>query len=163
MWDKKIFLLYRFLGYILSFFSYKAADKIIMTNNSDIDFARKKFFVRPQKIHKIANYVDTDLFTWHRQGQVERILFIGRLSKEKNIVNLCRAIKRLEIGLDIVGAGEQRDELTELVQDELIDVKFLGLFPNNMLPEVINNYSIFVIRVPDLSGYNEQRERVCLI
>lgn len=78
-------------------------------------------------------------------NQFDRILFIGRLCEQKNLRNLCYAVKEVEIGLDIIGHGELEQELHSIVEKNEIDVRFLGVFPNNKLPEIISMYRIFIL------------------
>lgn len=141
----KKYLLYKIVGFIISFLSYKLADRIIISNQCDANFIKKTFFVGSEKIFRLGNYIDINQFKWCGPGQSERILFIGRLSAQKNLHNLCYAIKRSGIGLDIIGDGELREEVNNIVRGNMIDVKFLGIFPNRELPEMINKYKIFIL------------------
>ncbi len=142
---QKRYLLYKFCGFIISLLSYKLADRIVISNQCDADFIKKKFFVGSEKIFILGNYIDVNQFNWCEPGQSERILFIGRLTAQKNLYNLCNAIKDSGIGLDIIGDGELREEVNNMVQNNMIDVKFLGIFPNSKLPEIINKYKIFIL------------------
>lgn len=142
---EKKYLLYKIVGFIISFLSYKLADRIVISNQCDANFIKKTFFVGSEKIFRLGNYVDINQFKWCGPGQSERILFIGRLSAQKNLHNLCYAIKRSGIGLDIIGDGELREEVNNIVRNNMIDVKFLGVFPNSKLPEIINRYRIFIL------------------
>ncbi len=142
--EKKYFL-YKIVGFIISFLSYKLADRIVISSQCDADFIKKNFFVGSEKIFILGNYIDVKQFSWRNPGQSERVLFIGRLSAQKNLYNLCHAIKGSEIGLDIIGDGELKEEVKNIVQNNMIDVKFLGIYPNSDLPEIINKYKIFIL------------------
>ena len=144
-YKEKKYLLYQLVGFIISFLSYKLADRIIISNQCDADFIRRKFFVGLEKIFILGNYIDISRFRWCESGRFERILFIGRLSEQKNLHNLCYAIKRAKIGLDIIGDGELREEVDRIVRNNVIDVQFLGIYPNSKLPEIINKYRIFIL------------------
>ncbi len=138
-------LLYKMAGFLMCFVSYKVADRIIISNQSDADFIKKKFFVESEKIFILGNYIDVNQFNWCEPGQSGRILFIGRLTSQKNLFNLCHAIKDAGIGLDIIGDGELREKVHNMVHNNMIDVKFLGIFPNSKLPEMINKYKVFTL------------------
>jgi len=144
-YKEKKYLLYQLVGFIISFLSYKLVDRIIISNQCDADFIRRKFFVGLEKIIIMGNYIDISRFRWCESGRFERILFIGRLSEQKNLHNLCYAIKKSGIGLDIIGDGELKEEVNNIVQNDMIDVKFLGIFPNSELPEMINKYKSFIL------------------
>ena len=144
-YEENIYLLYQFIGFIISFLSYKLADRIAITNQCDAEFIKRKFWVSSEKIFVLGNYIDVNKFNWCEPGQSERILFIGRLSTQKNLYNLCHAIKDSELGLDIIGDGELREEVNNIVQNNMIDVKLLGIYSNSKLPEIINKYKIFIL------------------
>ncbi len=55
------------------------------------------------------------------------------------------AIKSTNIGLDIVGSGEDLKNIKDYVKKNNIDVKFLGVVPNDQVSEILNKYSIFVL------------------
>jgi len=62
--------------------------------------------------------VATDLFGPGGQRQTDRLLFVGRLNKQKGIETLLHAVSRLArpIHLDVVGDGDDRDALQELAR-----------------------------------------------
>ena len=62
--------------------------------------------------------VATELFAPGGQRQTDRLLFVGRLNKQKGIETLLHAVSRVArpIHLDVVGDGEDRDALQELAR-----------------------------------------------
>jgi len=60
--------------------------------------------------------VATELFTPGGQRQKDRLLFVGRLNKQKGIETLLHALSRIArpVHLDVVGDGEDREALQEL-------------------------------------------------
>jgi len=62
--------------------------------------------------------VATDLFAPGGQRQTDRLLFVGRLNKQKGIETLLHAVSRIQrpIHLDVVGDGEDRESLEELAR-----------------------------------------------
>ncbi|MFX1260384.1 MAG: glycosyltransferase family 4 protein [Promethearchaeota archaeon] len=135
--------------YIIEFIIYKFADKIIFSNQSDQDFAIDTFKLNKKRknIGIIPNYIDTNLFKPIDVKKKENyVLFIGRLSKEKNLDNLLMAFKDLkDFKLDIIGTGPLEHELKSKVSRYNLPVNFLGVFPNNELPYIINQYNIFIL------------------
>jgi len=135
--------------YIVEFIIYRFADKIIFSNQSDQDYAIDTFKLnrKRKKIVITPNYIDTNLF---KPIDVEKkenyVLFIGRLSKEKNLDNLLMAFKDLnDFKLDIIGTGPLEHDLKIKVSKYKLPVNFLGVFPNNELPYIINQYNIFIL------------------
>ncbi len=137
--------------YLIEFFAYKISDCIILTSQSDISFIIKQFNLkkknRDNDIHHFYNFIDTNLFKpMDLQKKENTILFIGKLMEQKNLFNLLKAFKNLRgFNLDIVGNGPLVNELRDYIEKENLNVKFLGIFPNNKIPEIINQYKILIL------------------
>jgi len=92
--------------------------------------------------------VDVESFLSVQKVRVDlpQILFAGRLSSEKNIAMLVRAVKNLDSKLQllVVGEGaEQEKLLSEAAQDQRI--KFLGPKNHDELREIYKSVDIFVL------------------
>ena len=142
------------INYIFIFFfeflAYRLADGIISSNISDIQFIIKKFKLKKKtrkKIHLIPNFIDKNIFKpLYLEKKKNRILFIGRLSLEKNLFNLFQALKDLKkYTLDIIGIGHLKEDLKIKAKEFDIKVNFLGRYPNNLLPTIISQYNIFIL------------------
>ena len=135
--------------YFYEFISYHLADGIILTNKRDINFIIKKFKLKKRAswIRCFYNFVDVDLFKPLDLKKKEKyILYIGRLSEEKNLINLFKAFKDLDgFVLDIIGTGVLEEKLKSLAKELGIVVNFLGRFPNNKIPEIMNQYQMFIL------------------
>jgi len=93
------------------------------------DFARSKIIEMgfPWEISVLTNFVDTRVFTPDFQIQDRSIAFFGRLSKEKGILTLLKAVTDLDVQVKIIGDGPYRLTLEEKIrQDNLTNVKLLG-------------------------------------
>ena len=141
---KKIKLLFISL---LSKVTYKISDFTWVPTEEIKLFIIKKHGLQDKNILVSPNWIDTDLFRLMPSEKIfdNRILFIGRLSKEKNIPLLLKALKDSHIGLDIIGAGQEENYLKSLAHDLMIDTKFLGKVSNNDMPKYINRYKIYVL------------------
>jgi glycosyltransferase involved in cell wall biosynthesis len=139
--------LYKIFGFILEFISYHSADRIIVNNLSNLRFISRNFKVRTTKITLLRNYINTDQFKPLnvKRKMRNRLLFVGRLHPVKNITGLLNALDGLNIGLDIVGKGQQERELRSFAENNDLDVNFFGVVPNSRLPELINRYSIYIL------------------
>ena len=135
--------------YLIEFISYKLADGIILTNSQDIHFIIKKFRLenKKDKIKLFYNFINTDLFKPLGLAKKDKtVLFIGRLTEMKNLFNLIKAFKGLNnFSLDIIGKGPLEGKLREIAKDHGVHINFLGIFPNNKLPEIINQYPIYIL------------------
>lgn len=148
--NMKYFFSY-FRIYLYELIAYKLADGIILTSELDISFIIKCFKLKKKyKKHKIIqlyNYIDESLFKPLKIPKKDKyILFVGRLNEQKNLHNLFYAFKKLPgYRLDIIGTGPLKDTLKKEADHLGINVNFLGLFPNNRMPEIINQYKIFIL------------------
>ncbi len=133
------------LCYWKSRISYFFAHKIIVSSEHTAEYVHKTFAIDKSKITVIRNWIDTDLFAPKVCEKSSRILSIGRLHRQKNYHLLIHAAHIANIGLDIVGRGPLKKNLEGLVAELGADVRFLSRVPNNKLPELINQYSIFVL------------------
>lgn len=110
----------------------------------------------------ISNGVDTSRYYPSPNGDVRianryrlpdgpRILYVGRLAKDKEIDVLIRsmAYPSAEFGahLLVVGRGDDRDRLQELAQSEQLHhcIHFLGFVPEEDLPALYRQIDIFTI------------------
>jgi len=135
--------------YVIEFISYKLADGIILTNKRDKQFVIKKFRLenKKEKIKLFCNFINTDLFK--PLGSVKKdktVLFIGRLTEEKNLFNLIKAFKGLNnFSLDIIGNGHLENKLKDESRDLGVNANFLGVYPNHELSSIINQYQIYIL------------------
>ncbi len=104
-------------------FAYTNADQIILTSDASKDFVIKNFKINIEKIQIIPNYIDTELFKpLGLEKDKKRILFIGRLEKDKNPTNLVLACAETDLKIVFVGEGSQKSELQELASKNKVDI-----------------------------------------
>jgi len=152
--NKKKFFRY-IIEYIFIFIyelvTYKLADGIILTNSQEIKYMIKWFKLKKKmenkQIRLFYNYVDVETFKpLNCRKKKNHILFIGRIEKQKNLINLLNAVESLKgFKLDIIGQGKLKEDLEKYALERNINVEFLGIFPNNILPNIINKYEVFVL------------------
>ncbi|MEK7103903.1 MAG: glycosyltransferase [Patescibacteria group bacterium] len=134
------------IAHIWEKIAYKTADIVIFTSQKDKDFAKEKFNVPERKIRIVPNYIDTGLFKPQSiEKESARIVFVGRLSKEKNLFNLIEGALGLNARLVFIGQGNLRDELERFAKEKSVAVEFLGSLANDKLPEELNKAEIFVL------------------
>ena len=99
-----------------------------------------------QKLKVIPNYIDTDSFKpLDLEKERGRIIFVGRLEREKNLFSLIEAIRDLSVKLVIFGSGSLKEELEEFAKEKGANVEFKGNIANEKLPEELNKSEIFVL------------------
>jgi glycosyltransferase involved in cell wall biosynthesis len=95
--------------------------------------------------------VDTGLFrpVSHPPGPVKKILYVGRLSEEKNLGALIEATGKLagrfDVRLIIVGDGPQRGQLEASAQRLGVMAEFLPLVDHRELPAFFARADAFVL------------------
>jgi len=104
--------------------------------------------IAPQKVVVMPHGVDTERFTprdWNRNGNNFNLLYVGRVSKEKNLDVLAEALRllhRQDIKLTIVGDGPYRSELMTDLAD--LNVEFPGYLEDQALVQAYQNADLFV-------------------
>lgn len=97
-----------------------------------------------------------------REGKDFNIIFVGRLSPEKGILDLLEAIKRLnrpEIKLRIVGDGREREKIENWIREngmkEVVNLRGLKAWGNDLFSEIEWAHCSVV------PSYNEGLAMVC--
>ena len=145
--EKKIFWK-KAIVYFWEKIVYKVADVIIFTSNKDKNFAQKKFNIQQEKIKVIPNYIDTEVFKPQNiVFKKNSVVYVGRLSKEKNLLSLLQGVSLLPVPVKIVfiGQGSLQNKLKEFAQNNKVEVEFKGKINNNDLPKELSQAEIFVL------------------
>jgi glycosyltransferase involved in cell wall biosynthesis len=103
--------------------------------------------VSEENIQVIPNYINTQLFTPTESANryADRLIFVGRLNEEKNLFNLIEAVAQTGLTLDIYGKGNIRNELEARAKKLNAKVNFMGVVPNNELPNILNRYRYYIL------------------
>lgn len=121
-------------------------------------FANKKLYQNNKKFWNInamyiPNGVDTDIFkppgaeTKNNNKKYE-ILFVGRLEKQKNVINLVKAISLLNdknIELVIIGSGEEGAAIKSFCRQCRIKCEIIPKVKNEDLVKYYQNCDLFVL------------------
>jgi len=132
--------------YLIEKIAYKTADMIFLTSQKDKEYIELKFKIPSSKVKIVPNYIDTELFKplSIENKENNRICFIGRLEKEKNLFNLIKAISSLSIRLTVFGNGSLKEDLKDYSKKQKAKVEFKGNIPNQKLPEELNKSELFI-------------------
>jgi glycosyltransferase involved in cell wall biosynthesis len=125
---------------------YKSADKNILTSQKDSKFIENKFRIPSSKIEVIPNYIDVNLFKpLNIPKEKNGVIFVGRLEKVKNLINLIKATSNFSKKLILIGSGSLREKIENTALKEKTNIEFKNNIPNNRLPEELNKSEIFVL------------------
>ena len=136
---------FQFLAYWICRLIYSQADHIQVASLSDRKILEKQFNIPSNKINDRPNWIDSDVFRPLELSTNKKILFVGRMTGQKNINLILYALEGTSNSLDIVGDGDMRDDLEKLAKKLKVHVKFLGRIPNNRLPYMYNRCSVYVL------------------
>ncbi|MDG1144210.1 MAG: glycosyltransferase family 4 protein [Burkholderiales bacterium] len=125
--------------------AFRYADKTSVSSQFDFNYVLNRYrrVSRPPEI--IGNFVDTERFVPGVPHQGNRLIYVGRLSPEKNLRSTIAACTKAGVGLDILGQGEQEQELRKTAETLDADVRWLGVVANDALPAVLYRYRYFVL------------------
>lgn len=126
-----------YLVKVMERFFSRCADKVVVTTTKGAEHMDKS------KIMVLHSFVNTSEFV-PQEGKKDGVVYVGRLSEEKNIINLVRAVKYTGIKLDIYGAGPMQEEIQSVIGDDK-NITLKGAVDNNMLPKILPQYKIFVL------------------
>lgn len=131
------------------------ADAIIVTTDTMKNIIVSRLPETASKINVIPNYVDTDLFAPTEINKTYDIIYVGRLSSEKNLDALLNASVKQRCRTLIIGSGAEEITLKVKHPSELIEWK--GNIPNSELPNWFNRARIFM-----LTSHHEGNPKVLL-
>jgi glycosyltransferase involved in cell wall biosynthesis len=125
----------------------RGADVVTVTTPRLGDRVHERHGVPRNRIVVIPNFVDTRRFAPAAEAPEPRsLVFVGRLSPEKNLEALLEALAGLDgTSLTVVGDGPLRADL-EAHADRLgIDAQFVGPVAHERLPEILGRAEAFVL------------------
>lgn len=126
-------------------FAYKNCDKAIVASRHNFEYVIKKYNLDESHVEILYNFIDRDKFNDFGNLREAKIVFIGRLSSEKNILNLIKAVSKTDLELDIYGSGYLENELKEYVTKNSLRVDFKGNVANSQLPSILNSAKYFAL------------------
>ena len=97
----------------------QAADAVVAVSSETREDILRLFEIPPDRVHVIHNGIDSDFYypddetaALERHGidpSVPYVLFVGRITRQKGIVHLVRAIQHLDPGIGVVLCAGQPD------------------------------------------------------
>lgn len=126
--------------------SYDAIDAIITPSA----FYKKKFEefeVKSERLYHIPNFLDReDPDTNVREDAKQYVLYFGRISEEKGVLTLVRAVRKLETPLYIVGTGPLKDSIEKYVKkNKISNVQLLGFKSGQELVDLVANAKAVIL------------------
>jgi len=125
------------------------ATRIIVTTESLRDYVERQ--VPRREVWLIPNGVALELFPFREEkmnyeSSVRRILFVGRLTRQKNLFSLLGALRMVDrVRLIIVGEGPLEKGLMEYSREFGLNVEFQKYVPHDELREYYSSADAFVL------------------
>ena len=136
----------RFVAAFTEKLAFRHCDAASVSSRFDRDYIVERYGPNVRAPIVLGNYIDVDRFS-PRPGKSksDRLVFVGRLSPQKNLAAAIAACAQAQVGLDVIGDGPERKALYELAAGVKADVRWLGVFPNKSLPERLTEYRFFYL------------------
>lgn len=128
--------------------AFEQASVGFTSSERDRDFVIKTHKIPAKKMIVLPNYVDTQIFSFSNSERNEgEILFIGRLSEQKNLFALLDAFDKSIHAkkLILIGQGEHESALKEKATKINKPILFLGALPNSELPTYLHQASLYIL------------------
>lgn len=126
---------------------YSQADKIIITTRRDKKYIHNTFNIDKSYIEVQSNWIDSEIFNSKQivKEHSNRVLYVGRLNKQKNLYSLIKAFTNTQLHLDIIGVGEEEEKLRKFALKYKAKVNFIGKYPNNVLSKIYKEYPVYIL------------------
>lgn len=126
---------------------YNLCDLAVVSSYHDAQYLMEKYKLNGELIKILTNYIDCESFCNKEpiDNRKERFVFVGRLSKQKNLFEVIKAFKEVGYGLDIYGTGEQEEDLRKIIDRDSLDIQLMGKRENHLLPQILNQYKYYVL------------------
>lgn len=126
------------------------AHGVAVFTNEQKQILGDRYHLEPNRVHVIPNGVAKEFFVSKRKNihKKPRLLFVGRLSYQKNLKQLLDALNGISNQFDttIVGDGELKQELIAYAKElKLKNIKFVGFANGDSLRNYYKQADIFVL------------------
>ncbi len=145
----------RIVGFLSAQITARYAAKIICVSEFDVELAKKWSIAEKNKlicIHNGIEMVPADGIRGKMESSPVRIIFVGRLSSQKDPLLLLRAFFELQVAtknicLDIVGEGPLRPKLERFIRQHKMEqaVRLVGEVPRPMVWQMLKLADIFTL------------------
>ena len=131
--------------FLLTKISLIFSNQYNVSSMSDKLFLEKRFGNK-NKIKLRPNFVDTNKFFNTNFERKEEILFVGRLEHQKNLDFLIDEYKNFELPqLNVIGTGTYSDMLQNEINQNNLNINYIGHVPNEELSKYYNKFKFFIL------------------
>ncbi len=126
----------------------KAYDKINYIITPSKFYMNKfiEFGIDKNKITHIPNFLNTEAVEYDKLANQNYFLYFGRLSEEKGVITLIKAMKGIKSTLKIVGTGPLKDEIEKYIEDNNCNnIEVLGFKSGKELNTIVANAKAVIL------------------
>ena len=128
---------------------FKRAAHVAVTTPILQDYVLQNYDLSVAKVSVIPNYVLTDEFIPLAGRTVrDRVIFVGRMTAEKNPIALVDACRGLPVELCMVGHGPMRQTVRDMSEYWGVNLKSRSRILHKQLPEFLNTAAVFALVSP---------------
>ena len=125
--------------------AFRAARHVLVTSR-EVAEALASDPATAEKTVLTPTYVDVSTFAPKQDYRFdEPLIWVGRMTPQKNPENLLSACKLAQRDIVRVGRGELEAKLRALVASLPVEVTFAGLVPNDQLAAKLREHSVFIL------------------
>ncbi|MBN1231578.1 MAG: glycosyltransferase family 4 protein [Anaerolineales bacterium] len=124
-----------------------SASQVVVTTQTMADDISKRIPAAANHVRVIPNYVENTFFSPSVQNSSKKydLIFVGRLSPQKNIDALLEAITPLNISLLLIGQGELEGTLKEKFSHLWGKVTWINRVPHDQLPDFFHLAKAYIL------------------
>ena len=126
----------------------KAYDKIdyIITPSKFYKDKFIEFGIEANKVTHIPNFLTEEYIEYDELEEQDYYLYFGRLSEEKGIMTLIKAVQEANVKLKIVGTGPLKEDIEKFVsENKLSNIEILGFKSGKELYTIVANSKCVVL------------------
>jgi len=134
----------KFLYLILTQITIIFSDVYSSTSKVDIKFIKNTFYFTKDKIHLVPNWVHFQKEPLKYSRNLDTILSIGRIEKQKNLFQLIEELSGYDYKILHIGEGSQKQDLIEYAELKNVNLKILNNLDNDQIYDLLAKHLIFV-------------------
>lgn len=122
--------------------AYSKSDIFTVTSSSDKK-SISKLCNNSEKLVLHRNYVTNLKYQDFNKRDKNKIISVGRLSKQKNYSQLIKLFQNTNFEINIIGDGYQKDYLIKLSDEKNCKLNLLGNFQNDKVQDMFKKFRFF--------------------
>ena len=128
----------------LEYWAYRLCDLALITTAENAEFLIRRYTFLKKRLKIVNNSIDSGLFRPMAITKKFDIGYVGRLEKDKNLVNLLQAVSGSRLTVCFIGQGPEKKRLLEIANEHHINFTQIDRVDNHKLPEHYNQFKVFV-------------------